>query len=524
MITYALTPQHAPRQIFSVGEAQTQFQPFSDVYRQLWDFVEDGGLDAFGINKEDLARWRKNFREGVVNIGGKPSEIDFFRMMMGGTPKETNASSISVEYNSALDYNIYAENDATGTNGAVTNAYFGDLINGTYNGNYVVFDIAVDTYADNGTKSNINVGDQIFNYIDGKYLVVIKKDVTTPFAHHIYCAPFDGNYTPQIYAKQPMQPNHIQLVSGYSDATTSAPHSEWETLGYIKEYNPFSLRTDWETPRNLEKPYKDILQFPIIFDMHTGAEMDSWDFKAMADGRERMIMGENMMFFTGEQLTNVSLISNTYTNQYNGFEGLLTTIWYGGGNIQQYDNSYGYDLDVDFMQMVFSNDALKKSQEFLFLAAKRWIYMMERRSQDMFKNNSGACTFDTFERMGDERADLKRLGINSYEWRGSTMHIKEVGAWSDSRWVGNAYFPAMAIVLPGDGLTDSKGNKVSPVEYWIPAGRRVSGTWQEEWRDHMKLSDKADKFSGTITHDIMMSVNGVENMWAVMPKYIVSNS
>lgn len=519
-IAFNLTPQHQPRIITSVGNAQSQLPDFSGMYRQLWDFVEDGGLDAFGIPAEDIARWRANFREGVVNIGGRPSEIDFFRMMMGGTPKETEATDLYIQYNSAVDFNIYAENDATGTSGAVTGASFGSGVNITYNGPYAVFDIAVDTYADNGTLSNVNVGDQIYNYNDGKSMIVIKKDTTTDFAHHITVAPMDPNYVISIYAKQPMLPNHVQLTSGYSDATTSLPHSEWETVGYIKKIQPFSIRTDWETPRDLERAYKDVLQFPVAFDMVTGAEMESWDFKAMQDGRERTIMAENMMFWAGEILLNPSLTSQTYTNKYNGFEGFTTTMFYGGGNIQQYDNGYGWDIDVDGMQIIFANDALKKSTEFLLLDSKMFQWGMERRSQDMFKNNSGSCTFNTFERMGDGMNDVRRFGVNSYAWANNTFHMKEVGAWSDSRWVGNGYFPNMAVILPGDGLTDSNGQKVAPVEYYIPKGRRVSGQWTENWRDHMLLSDKAEKFSGTITHEVMMSVNGVENMYAIMPKFI----
>lgn len=520
-IAFNLSPQQSPRQITSVGDAVSQLANFSGMYRQLWDFVEDGGLSQFGINEEDLARWRRNFREGVVNIGGRPSEIDFFRMMMGGTPKETDGTDLSIEYNSAIDFNIYAENDATGITGTITGASYNSVVNGSYTGPYAVFTIAVDTYADNGTLSNINVGDQIYIYNDSKMVQVIKKDTTVNYAHAITVVPLDSTYTIQIYGKQPMLPNHVQMVSGYSDAITSPPHSEWETLGYIKTIQPFSLRTDWETPRDLEKAYKDIMQFPIIFDMVTGAEMESFDFKAMADGRERMIMSENMLFFTGETIANAGLTGAAYTNKYNGFEGLLTTMFYGGGNIQQYDNSYGWDLDVDYMQIVFQNDALKKSTEYLMLGAKRFMWNLQRRSQDMFKNNSGACTFETFQHMGEGLADLKRIGINSYMWGNNTLHLKEVSAWSDSRWVGNAYFSNMAIALPGDGLTDSKGNKVPPVEYYIPKGRRLSGMWTEDWRDHMKLSDKADKFSGTITHDVMMAVHGVENMYAIMPKFLV---
>lgn len=521
-ILFNTSPQHDPRKTVSVGDATSQFADFSGMYRQLWDFVEDGGLDALGIDQENIARWRRAIRDGVVNIGGRPSDIDFFRMMMGGTPKEVDATDYSIEYNSAIDYNIYAENDSTGTTGTVTGGcYYNSVVNGNYTGPYATFTIAVDTYGNNGTLSNINIGDQVYNYNDGQWFVVFKKDTTTDFAHVIYVYPMDEDYVISIYAKQPMLPNHVQLDSGYGDATTSLPHTEWETLGYIKTIQPFSLRTDWETPRDLEKAYKDIIQFPIIFDTNTGTEMESFDFKAMADGRERMISSENMIFFTGQKLANTAVNDSAYTNKYYGFDGFLTTMFYGGGNIQQYDNTYGWDLDTDWQQIVYANDAQKKSEEFLILGAKRFMDNLQRRAQDLFKNNSGSLMFKTFERMGDMQADIKRLGINSYAWGTNTLHLKTVGAWSDSRWMGNTYFPNMAIAMPGDGLTDSKGNKVPPVEYYIPKGRKASGMWAEVWRDHMKLSDKAEKFSGTITHDVMMAVHGVENMYAIMPKYTV---
>lgn len=519
-IAFNLTPQQEPRKIVSVGDAKSQLADFSLLFRQTWEAIEDGNIP--GATEEDLARWRRSIRDGVVNIGGKPSELDFFRMMMGGTPKECKASDQSIEYNSAIDYNIYAENDATGTSGTVTGGcYYNGVTDGNYTGPYVQFTIAVETYGGNGSLSNINIGDQIYNYLDSKTLVVFKKDDSVDFAHVVYAAPLDPNYVPQIYAKQPMLPSHVNMTFGYSSAATSLPHTEWETLGYIKTIQPFSLRTDWQTPRNLEKPYRDIIQFPIIFDTNTGAEMESFDFKAMADGRERMIAAENMYFFSGEVVANTALNSNFYTGQYNGFEGFLTTMFYGGGNIQEYDNTYGWDFDVDWMAIVFANDALKKSTEFLMMYALRFIWGAERRAQDMFKNNAGACTFETFTRSGMDAAEIKRLGINSYMWRDYTLHLKKVAAWSDSRWVGNAYFPGLAIALPGDGLSDSKGNKVPPVEYWLPEGRRLSGMWAEYWRDHMQFPEAADLFSGTITHDIMMSVNAVENMYAMVPKFTV---
>ncbi len=523
-IAYNTTPVHSPRQIFQVDDAISQLPAFSDVYRGIFDFIEDGGLADLGYNGEDIARWRRNIRPGVVWIGGRPSETDFFRMMMGGTPKPTDATDLTIEYNSAIDFNIYAQNDAAGTSGTVTGGcYYGSVVNGNYTGPYAVFDIATSGYADSGTKANINVGDQLLIYNDNRWVQVIKVDTTTPYAFHVYVVPFDQDYTIQIYGGYPMIPSHVQMTTGYSDENTIVVHSEWETLGYLKVIRPFNLQREWEVPIDLTRSYKDVLQFPIIFDTVTGALISSWDFKAMADARNDMIMSENLVFFTGEQLGNTVLTSAaaSYTNKYTGFDGFLTSIFYGGGNIQEFDNSYGWDLDTDYTQIILQNDALKLSTEYLLMGGKSFMMSAQRRVQDAFKGNSGACTFDTFSRGGEDMADIKRLGVNSWNWLGATLHMKEIGAWSDSRWIGNGYYKNMAIMLPGNGLTDSNGQVVNPVEYWIPQGlNRESMMWTEVFRDHRKLSDKADKFSGGITHQVMMSVNGVENMFAIMPKYL----
>ena len=58
-INFVTNPINTPRTQFTVGQAQEQFQPFADVYRQLWDFVEDGGAEALGFSEGDLATWKK---------------------------------------------------------------------------------------------------------------------------------------------------------------------------------------------------------------------------------------------------------------------------------------------------------------------------------------------------------------------------------------------------------------------------------------------------------------------------------
>lgn len=522
-IQYNRTPLHPQRLSGSVGNAIEQLPAFANVYRGLRDFIDNGGLNSLGFPEEDIARWNSEFRPGVVWIGGAPSEINFFEDLMGGPTKEIGASDLYIEYNSAIDLNIYAENAATGTSGTITGGcYYGNVVNGNYTGPYATFNIAASQYINGGQNSNINIGDGIYLYNDAKWVRVIKKDTSTNYAHQVWVVPNDPNYTINIPAKQPMMPMHVQSVTGYSDSTTAISHTELETPGYVKRIQPLSLRLDYETPRNLGRAWQDLVTFPIIFDTITGQMLDSFDLKASQDARNDMVMASNLMFFTGEVMKNPNVTGANFTNQYNGFEGYMTELFYGGGNIWNFDPSYGFDLDVDYNQITLQNDAQKLSREYLLLVAKAFKRSMENRAQDMFKNNSGSCTFQTFERgpLGAlNSTDLKRMGINSLEWGGDTLHVKEVGAWSDKRWIGNKYFPNMGIAMPGYGQVDSNGNPVAPVEFWKPTGTTVAAGWSEWFRDEMTLSSKADKFSGTITNTLMMSVNGIENVYGIMPTY-----
>ena len=520
-IAYNRTPQYPQRIQTSVQSATSQLPAFIQMYRPLRDFIDNGGLASLGYAEEDIARWNSDFRPGVINIGGRPIEIDFFKDLMGGEEKEVDASDYYIEYNSYVDLNIYAENAVTGTYQTVTGCSFGSTVNGSYTGNAATFNIAASQYANNGLNSNINVGDEILIYQDNKWVQVIKKDTTVPYAHAITVAPKDPAYIINIPAKLKMFPVHAQHTSGYSDRTTISLHTEWETPGYVKRIQPASYRIDYETPRNLDRAWQDLVTFPIIFDMATGALIDSFDLKASQAAREAMVIGVNLAFFTGEKLKNTGLTGANFTQQYNGFDGFLTTLFYGGGNIWEYDNSYGFDLDADYNQITLQNDALKLATEYLMLVSKAFKRQMENRAQDMFKGNSGQCTFETFTRGEADRDTntfVTRQGIKSYAWGGDTLHIKEVGAWSDTRSVGNGYYKNMGILLPGTGMTDSNGNSAAPVEYYLPKGRTISSMWTETFRDEMQLSG-ADKFTGTIENTIMAAVNCVENMYAIMPKY-----
>lgn len=159
------------------------------------------------------------------------------------------------------DYNIYAENDAKGTTGSVDGATFANTVNGIYTGPYAVFTLALNNYTDEGKTSNIDVSDSLYIHHDAAAVLVIKKDATIPYAHHIYVAPYNANYIINIYAKQPMAPSRVKVTGGYTEFTSDPKQTEWETIG-IKEIRVLTKSGDILDTPWLEK-YKDRDDFEI---------------------------------------------------------------------------------------------------------------------------------------------------------------------------------------------------------------------------------------------------------------------
>ena len=527
MINYNITPVYNPRIISQGTNSLSQLSMFTNVYRGLRDFIDNGGLNNLsGFSPNDIARWNSEFRPGVIWIGGVPSDINFFEDLWGGgEPKEIGASDLYVEYNSAVNHNIFAENSATGTSGTITGGcYYGSVSNGNYTGNYAVFSPATSLYTNGGTQCNVNVGDELFIYGDGRWVKVIKIDTTSNYAWNVYVAPKNGSYTINIPAKQSMLPVHVQEVTGYYDGSAGqiSYHSEYETPGYVKKVQPLALLRSYVTPKNLGRAWQDKVTFPIIFDMVTGQMLDSWDLKATQNAREDMVVATTLKFFTGEETNNPALLSGNYTDQYNGFEGYMNELWYGGGQIFSFDPSIGFDLDVDYKALALQNDAQKLSREYLMLCAKAFKWSMESRAQDMFQNNSGAYSFETFRRGVLDvsvSTDIKRLGINSLSWGLDSLFIKEVSAWSDNRFIGasNGPFPNTGIAMPGYGQIDSNGMPTPPVEFWKPVGATQNAGWDEFIVDMARTGLQRDEYQGTITNTIQMSVNGIENVIGIFP-------
>lgn len=130
-----------------------------------------------------LQYWEFQRNPTIINTSGK---IDY--------PVDvTNCATIP-----SVDYHIYAQNDCVWVQGHVP-----DAIEENWNGRYTHFTPKESCYKENGTISDIELGNILYIFSQNAPIRVIKVDKTTPFAHVIYVSPLSTTL-PILNANDPM--------------------------------------------------------------------------------------------------------------------------------------------------------------------------------------------------------------------------------------------------------------------------------------------------------------------------------
>lgn len=467
---------------FTVGTALEKLTAFNAVY----EAGKNGSVaNNCQFSENEKAAWRNAIREGVILCGGEPSELDFFEKMNGAKTNamEIDATDLYIKYKCDRDYNIYSVESVVGASP----------------GGSRTFTLLKSNHSMNGKYSNVAVNGNIYVYEDRQWLQITAVDTTVDFAHVVTVVPNSKDYTVKINAGKKMMFSPVRFIDGYS---CPAPSSTWESPGFIKKVSPFRIRKDWETPYELNRPYQDILQWAVAFD-HQGNEIDQWTTADALSAHEEMMSMRNLIFFLGQKKDNPALVGTAQQTKYSGFDGYLPSLRYGGGVLYDIDPGVGFDLDSDFQAIIQHQDATKRTKEFFGMHGINFGFGMTRNFNQNVKNYSGACTFDTFKRMGATQEDIVRMGVQSMKWNNYTLHWKEISAWSDTRYIGNYDFPNMAILQPGNGLRDSKNRAVPAIEFYSPTGGE---TMMESIVDHWK-TDQCEKLSGSIIEELMMATH-----------------
>lgn len=473
-------------QITSVGDALDKLKAFDALYAVK---QAEANPELCG-NPDDTAMWRKLVYDGVINCAGEPMELDFFETIFGGKTEVIDAKKLYFRYNCDLDMNIYAQ-DAVQAAGPGQNVEM-QLLKANHVG-------------DVGQYSYPYEGYSLYIYEDKQWVRIISADKTDPYAHKFILAPYKKNYTINIRKNRKLMVLPVQLVGGLS---CPKPSSSWQSIGYTQHVKPFRIRKDWELPIDLLRGYEEVLQFAIMFD-ENGREVDCWEAFEKTQARRDMKWAKNLLFFLGQEIDNPTLLGNNtgqVTVDYSGFDGYIPTMYNGGGTVIDIDPSIGFDFDADFEPIMIRNDSLKRTSEYVVLHALPFWLAMNRNAGNKFKENAGACTFETFKRMGTDMEAIKRLGVRSYEWGTFSLHFKTVSAMSDTRGIGNYNFPHMANFLPGNGLRDSKGREVPAIQFFTPQGCGATGMLEEHNRDMRKV-DGCDILAGHLAETIMSAIH-----------------
>jgi hypothetical protein len=465
--------------IFSVGDALEKLTSFNAVYEASKNTSSTNSC----ANPDDAAMWRKLVYEGVINCGGEPMELDFFEKIFGGKTEFVEAKKLHFRYNCDLDSNIVSAENKTGAAGAA-----------------VQFQLHKSKHSGDGKYSFAAVGFQLYVYEDRQILQVTGLDKTTDYAHKVTVKANDPSYAINIRRDKKILVIPVRLVGGLS---SPVPNTQYMSPGYTVGVRPYRIRKDWSIPIDLMRGYEDILQFAIMFD-NQGQEIDCWEAYEKTKTRSDMKWAKNLMFFLGQRLTNTSLLGSNVTVDYSGFDGYFNTMHYGGGTVMDFDPVVGFDLDADFNSIILRNDSLKRTNEFVVLHGLPFKMQLVRNANDsVFKHNAGSCTFETFKRMGGDQAAIKKLGIESYEYMGYSLHFKQVSALSDSRGIGNFDFPHVGMFLPGNGLKDSKGKDVPAMQFFVPKGCAETGQMEEYQWDNRKIKGE-ETLEGYIAETIWM--------------------
>ena len=484
---------NAPRcsnQLVSVGDAIAKLPAFNAIYEAGRD---TSSVNGTGCSENESAAWRKQVYDEVLNCSGTPTELDFFEKAFasGGKTKQLTATDLYIKYNCDFDYNIYAAAAAVGgAPGAATN-----------------FTILRSLHAGGGKYTNASVGGLLYIYEDSQWVRISAVDDTTDYAHIVTVIPLEGTYTVNIRAQKKMLFQPVRFVDGYSCAV---PSSTWMTHGYINKVSPIQLRDDWEQPIDLSKGYQDQLQFGILFD-NNGVEIDGWLPYEQTRARERFKYAKNLAFFMGQRTTNAALIGTGLTlenEKYAGFDGYLTTMKFGGGTVYDYRTELGFSLEADFLPIIKRQEALKRSKNFMVMHGFDFMLGLTRNNAEVFKNSAGQNNLNVFKQMGADMDVINKLDIKQYSFMNYTFNFKEMSALSDTRSIGNYDMPYMGMAMPLEGVRNSSGQQVNPIEFFSPHGMDASGTYQESpIIDHRFYPQSCMKWSGWIMETLMMAIH-----------------
>lgn len=450
---------------------------------------------AAGCDENFGANWRNLVKRDIINCGGEVSVFDFFMQAfpgMTGTPTKISAKRMFFKSQCATNYNIQSAVDAAGIPGQP-----------------VVFTLARKDHGANGTMDPLSVGQRLLLKGDYKTVTITAINKTTPYAHIVTVTP-SPTYAITIKANTPMMviPSKQTGSDVCHDRKTRLPNQ-----GHIYGMSQKIITGSWEVPFDADL-HCDQLQFAKGIDPLTGREIDMWTTLAKETERADMMLTKNTDIFLGEKSTDPALVAACLE----GFQGMLPSIRFGGGNVMPWDPIYGLDLETIIAIITSNADSTKSFKEYYCVCGRDFFIEVQNKMWKMIGNNPGACTTQAFERNGTvDNQFVIKYQIKSYSILDYTFHFYVCDAFTDVRTIGGPTLGNTAIFYPAKRLKDSAGNDVPPVDLYTFATPMFDGTFQDVVRN-MRQINGCTRMEGDLLEGYGAVYHCLKDWYLVTPK------
>lgn len=476
------------QQLVQVGT--NQFANYFNLTQQAGATVtnEDGSC-----NEYLTANWRKAVKHDIINCGGERSLFDFMTTafpMGNTTPIDTKTKYFKQAC--AMNYNVQAAIPASGITGAP-----------------VTFQLARKDHSANGTMSALEVGQRLLLKNDNGVAEVTAINKTTPYAFLVTITP-SPDYAISISANQPMMIIPAPSVNSYSCHTVN---TRLPNQGHIYKMGMKMIRMGWEVPFDADL-HCDQLQFAKGIDPVTGKAIDMWTTAAKEIARQDMLLTKHTDLLLSVKSTNQTLIDNCLE----GFNGLIPSIRFGGGNVIPWNPIYGLNPKTDLSIIISQADQTKSFKEYYCTCGFQYYAEMEDALIRLIGSNPGNQTFQTFARNGAvDKQYIEQYQIKSWSVLGYTFHFFIAGAFTDIRTIGSELMGNTAIYYPSQRVKDSAGNDVPPIDMYTFETPGFSGTFQDTVRNMFHI-DGCTKMEGDLIESYGMVTHCLKDWYLHTPK------
>jgi len=437
--------------------------------------------------------WQKNVSEDFINCcGNNKMDVNFFMNMFSSTPKVIDTTNYKQRYRSHENQNISTASVGLATAGVNQR-----------------FTLGRDAHSGQGTSSNLFVGMLLFNYRTNQTLQVTAINTTAPYAH-IISVRNTKNENTLIAKGDKMIRIPAALVGGTAcPAGTTSINAAFTTKGLTK----LRLSQGWCMDLEMDKPYADQLRFATFVDRNFNEQekvLPVLKTNAMAE----ITQAANLMLFIGNQITNSAITVGEWT----GGDGLIGAIK-GAGKSWDYSATEGFSLLNDFEEIILTEDKMKRTSEWLLMGSLQFLASMTRKSKNDTYSEITALDFMTIERFGADKEMIKKYTTKGFEYLGKKVMYKEFGELNNSNSLGNGVFPDLGIMMAMDGLTNSQGESIPPVQFFKSKDNKGQWDEMEEIDRDRRFIDGCEKIEGDVRKALFWMFHCPERHYLLNPTY-----